>query len=233
MSTVKYVKPIYCINNYGVSRTSLQKWALQGKIRFITTPGGGRCYLLQDIKNLFDVPDSQEDNKKIVLYARVSSSKQNSDLKRQIETLQKEYKDFDQEKITIIKDTASGLNYNRQGLISLLDKVNTGLVKEVVVTDRDRLARYGIELIEYIFSRNDVKLHVLSCPEVKNETEELAQDLLSICNYFVAKNNGRRASRNRKCRLQQQDKVGNSSKGKTNSNSASSSSNDESLQKEN
>lgn len=104
----------------------------------------------------------------------------------------------------LISDIGSGLNWKRRGLLSLLDAVCGGFVQEVVVTDRDRLARFGFELLEWLFRKHSTKLVVL-CPislsgEGEADVAELRDDLLAIVTFFVARNNGRRSARNRKQR---------------------------------
>jgi predicted site-specific integrase-resolvase len=72
--------------------------------------------------------------------------------------------------------------------------VESGDVKEIVVTYKDRLCRYGIELIERIFRTYNTTLVVL-CDEVDTEETELGTDLLDICNFFVAKRNGKKSAK--------------------------------------
>jgi predicted site-specific integrase-resolvase len=86
-----------------------------------------------------------------------------------------------------------------------LERVYNGDVQEVVITHKDRLCRYGFELVEFFFKKTSTKLVVLGqSVEEHDATRELADDLLAICNYFVAKNNGMRSSENRRKRKQQQ-----------------------------
>jgi predicted site-specific integrase-resolvase len=133
-------------------------------------------------------------SKKEKLSARVSSSHQKEDLQRQIEFLEDKFPGAE-----IIKDVGSGLNWKRSGFNSLLERVNQGNVKTVVVTYRDRLCRFGIELVEWIFKKADVKLLVLDrIDNEKNSSLELAEDLLAITTVFVARNNGIRAGQYRR-----------------------------------
>jgi predicted site-specific integrase-resolvase len=116
--------------------------------------------------------------------------------------LKSEYPNHD-----VISDIGSGLNWHRKGLRTLLEGVYNNDIGEVVVTYRDRLCRFGFELLEWVFEKHQVKLVVLdSLPQENSSTSagELAEDLLAITTYFVAKNNGCRASRNRKIREAQQ-----------------------------
>jgi predicted site-specific integrase-resolvase len=140
------------------------------------------------------------EKRKSVVYARVSSSHQKEDLDRQLQRLRFEYPNHE-----MFSDIGSGLNWHRKGLRAILEGVYNNNIGEVVVTYRDRLCRFGFELLEWIFEKHRVKLVVLdSMPEENAEhgAGELAEDLLAITTYFVAKNNGRRAGRNRKIRVQ-------------------------------
>ena len=94
----------------------------------------------------------------------------------------------------ILQDVASGLNFKRKGLTSILDQVEEGGVEKIVVSYRDRLARFGIDLLEGTFKKHGTILDVVSSQQTDHQgtQEELGQDLLALCNYFVAKNNGRR-----------------------------------------
>jgi predicted site-specific integrase-resolvase len=142
---------------------------------------------------------SPPEKKEGVIYARVSSSKQKEDLERQVAELKRAYPSY-----TVYSDIGSGLNYHRPKFDALLDRVYKGTVGEIVVAYRDRLCRYGFELVEKLCKQNNTKIVVHNqreCPETP--TDELAQDLLAICNYFVAKNNGRRGGRRRTTKINQ------------------------------
>jgi predicted site-specific integrase-resolvase len=82
-----------------------------------------------------------------------------------------------------------------------LEQVHNGDVQEVVVTYKDRLCRFGHELVEWIFEKANVKFVVLGTNDnVQDLTRELSDDLLAITTVFVAKNNGFRAASLRKQR---------------------------------
>jgi predicted site-specific integrase-resolvase len=135
-------------------------------------------------------------------YARVSSAHQKEDLERQIEQLKKDCPSHE-----LIQDIGSGLNWHRKGFATLLDRILSGSVEEVMVAYKDRLCRFGYELIEQMCKKFDTKLVVLNKDEEgeKNTTTELSEDLLSIVTVFVARNNGLRAGKNRKKRKERQE----------------------------
>ena len=112
-------------------------------------------------------------------------------MQRQIDDMQQAYPNH-----TVIADVGSGLNFQRKGLQTLLERVHKGVVDEVVVRHKDRLCRYGLELVEWIMEKAGTRLVVLCTPddEKDNSTRELADDLLAITTVFVARHNGRRSA---------------------------------------
>jgi putative resolvase len=167
---------------FGVSSKTLQGWENTGKIKAVRTKGGHRRYV-------YSAPiQTTSQSKKKYIYARVSSHKQEGDLQRQIAALQKAYPNHE-----VIKDTGSGLNFKRRGLITLLDQVIGGQVSEVVVAHRDRLTRFGYEMFLFLFNRFGVSLKVLSDEDIKEPITELAKDLLSIVTVFTARYHGSRS----------------------------------------
>ena len=83
----------------------------------------------------------EKEVKRKICYCRVSSSKQKEDLKRQIEYMKSKYPTYE-----IISDIGSGLNFNRTGLNNIIDGAIKGDIEIVVVSYKDRLARFGYEL---------------------------------------------------------------------------------------
>jgi predicted site-specific integrase-resolvase len=133
------------------------------------------------------IPMENEIRRKIC-YCRVSSSKQKEDLQRQIEYMKKKYPNYE-----IISDIGSGLNMNREGLKKIIDSGIKGEIEILVVAYKDRLVRFGYELIERIikeYSNGEVKIE--NNEEEKTPMKELTTDIVSIMNVYVAKMNGLR-----------------------------------------
>jgi excisionase family DNA binding protein len=123
-----------------------------------------------------------------VCYCRVSSKKQKEDLYRQIELMKELYPTHD-----IISDIGSGLNMKREGLKNILDYAIEGEIEEVVITYKDRLMRFGYELVEHIINKySEGKIIIINATEEKTVTEEISEDLMAIMNVYVAKINGLR-----------------------------------------
>ncbi len=94
----------------------------------------------------------------------------------------------------IVSDVGSGLNFKRKGLLSILERVHSGDKLRVVVAYRDRLARFGTELIETLFKRNGGEIVVLNQRDLSPE-EEITTDLIAILTVFGARVNGLRRYR--------------------------------------
>ncbi|WP_233787860.1 IS607 family transposase, partial [Dulcicalothrix desertica] len=145
MST-NYVPPRVAASKLGVSTKTLERWLEAGKIEGIFTQGGQRRYNLDSI-----IPmrrGNPTDSRATVLYARVSSRSQKSDLEQQINFLKSRYPDAE-----IITDIGSGLNFKRKGLQALLDRVLSNNIKLVVVAHKDRLCRFGFDIISWLCTR--------------------------------------------------------------------------------
>ena len=131
--------------------------------------------------------------KKNICYCRVSSGKQKEDLERQIKLMKRKYPNH-----TIIKDIGSGLNFERKGLRELMELAMDNKLGEVVVTYKDRLARIGFELIKWMIeSKSNGKIVIINKDEEETVEEELANDVLTIMNVYVAKINGMRSAKNK------------------------------------
>uniref|UniRef100_A0A146MCH0 Putative resolvase R771 n=1 Tax=Lygus hesperus TaxID=30085 RepID=A0A146MCH0_LYGHE len=194
----KYVSGAAIKRQYNISTQSLHRWCNDGKIQSTRTPGGNRLYSSANVARLFGADASQlSSQKKKVCYARVSSDHQKEDLERQISALKQLYPDHE-----IIQDVGSGLNFKRRGFNSLLDRVRGGEIEEIVVMYKDRLCRFGYELVKFIYKKASCRIVVHNAtdkPE-SDDTQELSEDLLSIVTVFVARNNGLRAGKNKRRR---------------------------------
>jgi len=127
--------------------------------------------------------------KKNICYCRVSSRKQSGDLERQIKYMKEKYPNHE-----IISDIGSGLNFERKGLQKLMELGIKGEINEIRLTYKDRLARIGYELIEWIIKKySSGKIIIENKEEEKTVGEEMTKDLLSIMNIYVAKVNGLRS----------------------------------------
>tara|TARA_R110002049_G_scaffold1641_4_gene12504 strand:- start:26928 stop:27551 length:624 start_codon:yes stop_codon:yes gene_type:complete len=171
----------------GVHPQTLRVWEKEGKLTPQKTSKGHRRYTIQELSKVTgNVLDIKRDN---VIYARVSSRKQEGDLDRQIEFMQKLFPMHE-----VIKDIGSGINFKRPGLQSLLERVCTGTIGTIAISYKDRLCRIGFDLFESICTIFGSKIFVINNIETSPE-KELVEDLIAITTSFSARMHGLRKYR--------------------------------------
>ena len=178
----------------GVTPQTLRNWDKTGKLKpHHTTENGYRYYSEEQLKQVLR---TKPKSRTIVGYCRVSSLKQKDDLERQIENV-KTYLLAQGKPFEIISDVGSGINCRRKGLLELLDRINQDEVEKVVILYKDRLSRFGFELIEYMASLHGCEIEIIDNTQ-KTEQEELVEDLVQIITVFSCKLQGKRAHKARK-----------------------------------
>lgn len=183
-----YLRPEEASKLLKVTVRTLEMWETKGKISCHRTKGGHRRFLREEILGKIPEDKRPPPDKINFCYCRVSTPGQKSDLERQVEFFRIKYPNH-----TIIKDIGSGINFNRKGLNSILDTAIKGNLGEVVVTHKDRLCRFGYDLIERIIStHSNGKIVVLDQQETSPE-KELINDLLSIITVFSCRLYGLRS----------------------------------------
>ena len=177
----------------GVTAQTLRNWDKVGKLKPAYIKSNGYRYYSEDSILSYTQERKTKKDLNVIGYARVSSKKQIDDLERQVNKLKlyldNKYKDYD-----IITDIGSGINYTKKGILSLIDKINKKEVDVIVVLYKDRLLRFGFELVEYFARINNVKIEVLDKIN-KTEDEELVEDLIQIITVFSCRLQGRRKSK--------------------------------------
>ena len=177
----------------GVTAQTLRNWDKEGKLKPSYVKSNGYRYYSEESIMSYTQERKTKKNLNVVGYARVSSKKQSDDLERQINNLNtyisSKYDSFD-----IITDIGSGINYNKPGLKKLIEKINKKEVDLIIVLYKDRLLRFGFELVEYFAELNNVKIEVLEKID-KNQDEELVEDLVQIITVFSCKIQGKRKTK--------------------------------------
>jgi putative resolvase len=172
-----------------VSVDTIRRWEREGRIKSVRTDGGHRRYRLADFV--------EQKPGKTIAYARVSSDDQKADLDRQDAVLsgycQSQAWDYE-----VIRDLGSGMNYRKKGLQKLLNTLLDGEVARLVVTHKDRLLRFGSELVFAICEYHGTEVVILNKKEDATFEEDLASDVLEIITVFSARLYGSRSSQNKK-----------------------------------
>ena len=179
-----------------VSISTLRRWDAAGKLSPGQTPGGHRPYDLALLRP-GAVRAASDSRRRTIAYARVSSHDQKDDLERQTQVLEL-YCARQGWTFEVVTDLGSGMNYRKKGLKRLLAQVIDGSVGRLVITHKDRLLRFGAELVFAICEARDVEVVILNQDEDTTFEEDLAKDVLEIITVFSARLYGARSRKNRK-----------------------------------
>ena len=177
----------------GVTAQTLRNWDKEGKLKPAYIKSNGYRYYSEESILSYTQERKTKKNLNVIGYARVSSKKQIDDLERQVNNI-KEYLSSKYETYDIITDIGSGINYNKPGLLKLIEKINKKEVDLIVVLYKDRLLRFGFELVEHFANLNNVKIEVLDKID-KTQDEELVEDLVQIITVFSSKFQGKRKNK--------------------------------------
>lgn len=175
----------------GVSTSTLRRWELEGKLIPERTASGHRRY---DLAQLLGI---KPELSYTIGYCRVSSHDQKDDLVRQRQVLEL-FCAQNGWQYEIIEDLGSGLNYSKKGLKRLIRLIVDSKVERLILTHKDRLLRFGSELIFSLCEHFGTEVLIINRTEDISFEEDLASDVLEIITLFSARLYGSRSQKNRK-----------------------------------
>ena len=172
-----------------IDPSTLRKWDREGKIRCVRLQNNFRRIPESEINRILGIQDERSS----CIYARVSSGGQKEDRDRQIERLKNNSPESE-----VISDTRSGMGFNRKGFLKLLDLIEKDKVSVIYITHKDRLARFGYDLVEKICEMHGTRIVTVDSEELLTAHEELSRDLISIITSFSARLYGLRSHKLKK-----------------------------------
>ena len=182
---MNYVTAKEAKNILKINATTLKSWKDKGILSYKKLSDKKILYDIDSVLNNSDMAD----NRLNVIYARVSNTKQHNDLLNQIE-LVKSYCITNGIKISkVYQDIASGMNENRKDFNILINDVISGKIKNIYISFKDRLTRFGFDYFKNLFQKYNVNIIILDELEESNKTfqDELTEDLISIIHHFSMK----------------------------------------------
>ena len=189
MSIGKFAKLV------GVTPTTLRRMHESGElIPHHISEGGTRYYSTDQLK--FFTNNDVKPVKLVVGYCRVSTPSQKDDLKTQIENV-KSYMYAKGYQFEIVEDVGSGINYKKKGLQTLISKICNREISKIVVLYKDRLVRFGYEMLEYLCMIHDVEIEIIDNTEYSKE-QELTDDLIQIITVFANRLYGQRSKKTKR-----------------------------------
>jgi putative resolvase len=177
----------------GVSIQTLRRWEAAGVISPEKRSFGGTRYY--DVDKFLGLKES--DSNLTIAYARVSSHDQKEDLSRQAQQLST-YCTSHGWNHEVIQDHGSGMNYYKKGIKRLLDMILDKKIRRLVLTHKDRLLRFGAELIFALCQARQVEVIIINQKDDVSFEEEQAKDVLEIITVFSARLYGARSHKNKK-----------------------------------
>lgn len=188
MSIGKFAKKV------GVNVATLRRMDTSGDLKpYHVSKGGTRYYSTEQLKYF---GDTQQKAKLVVGYCRVSTPSQKDDLENQVNNV-KTYMIAKGYSFEMITDIGSGIDYKRQGLKKLIDKINNKEISKIVILYKDRLVGFGYELIEYLCFINNIEIEIIDHTETSKE-KELTDDLIQIITVFANRLYGQRSKKTKR-----------------------------------
>lgn len=175
----------------GVTPTTLRRMQETGELLPYHISSGGTRYYSSEQLSKFS--SNKSTDKLVIGYCRVSTTSQKDDLETQIKNLSS-YMCAKGYKYEIITDIGSGINYKKKGLQQLLTKINNQEISKIIVLYKDRLVRFGYEMIEYLCAINGVEIEIVD-NTTQSKEQELTDDLIQIITVFANRLYGQRSKK--------------------------------------
>jgi predicted site-specific integrase-resolvase len=169
----------------GVAVKTLQRWDREGKLKpAARTPGNRRLYTQEQLNRLLNRAARRQ--RAVVAYLRVSSQAQKADLANQKAALEQFCIARGIAVDEWISEIGGGLNFKRPKFSELVDRIIRGELSTLVIAHKDRLARFGFELLAHLCETHDCQIVVLNTESLSPE-QEMVQDLMTIIHCFSSR----------------------------------------------
>lgn len=162
---------------------TLQRWDRTGELKAERSPSGRRLYKESAIKSMLRI-GCEDVKRKIIAYCRVSSQSQRPDLKNQKEAIEQFCLSSAKPNVEYIEEIGGGLNFKRKKFLELIDSLPE--ISEIIIAHKDRLSRFGFDLLEHLCIKNDTTLTVINIEKLSPE-QEMVQDLMTIIHCFSSR----------------------------------------------
>jgi len=177
----------------GVSVFTLQRWDRNGTLTAHRTPTNRRYYTHEQYLQYRGLISNEQGN--TIAFARVSSPSQKKALLMQKDALRASCVEYKIKVDQWIEDIVSALNYQRKGFNQIIEEIELGHVKRVVIGYEDRFVRFGYDWFEAFCERHGTEI-VVTNGEAFSPEQELVKNLLAIVTVFSARLHGLRSHKN-------------------------------------
>jgi len=176
----KKYRPHEFAEKIAVSVKTLQRWDASGKLIAKRTPSNHRYYDDSDLRQLYGL---KEEDRKIVVYCRVSSSGQKDDLKSQVKAMEQFCLSSGLTVDEWIQEIGGGMNFKRKKFLSLMSRIQNGEIGSLLIAHKDRLCRFGFDYFSFMAKENGCEIIVVN-QESLSPQQEMVEDLMAIIHTF-------------------------------------------------
>ena len=184
---------LYSISDFAkrvnISISTLRRWDASGELTAKRRSSGHRFYDESHVRQALCL--TPEEMRKTVVYCRVSSAGQKDDLKSQVEAMEKYCLSAGVAVDDWVQEVGGGMNFERKKFLELIDGIVKGEIKHLLIAHKDRLVRFGFDLIFHLAKKNGCKIEVVN-QESLSPQQEMVEDLLSIVHTFSCRLYGMR-----------------------------------------
>lgn len=177
---------IYKINEFakrvGRTTTTLRRWDESGVLPAKRSAGNQRYYDESDLRKALriELPDVE---KKVIVYCRVSSKGQADDLRSQVKAMQTFCLGLGVPVDEWVEETSGGMNFKRKKFLALMQRIESGEIKQLIIAHKDRLVRFGFDYFETMAERHGCKIMVANQEQLSPQAE-MVEDLMAIVHTF-------------------------------------------------
>lgn len=175
----------------GKSPSTIRRWDRENIIKPMRSAGGHRYYTEDHIRKALGIHIKEEDRRTVV-YCRVSSRNQQDDLQSQVESMRTFCLGAGIAVDNWLSEIGGGLNFKRKIFLQLIKDIEAGEIKHILIAHKDRLTRFGFDLIGWFADQHDCKITVVNQEQLSPQ-EELVEDLMSIIHTFSCRLYGLRS----------------------------------------
>ena len=172
----------------GRSVQTVRRWEREGKLIAKRLPSGHRYFDESDVRRMMG---GAPENRLTVVYCRVSSAGQKDDLASQVEAMETYCRNAGVTVDEWVQEIGGGMNFKRKRFLNILDRIQRGEIEKLLVAHKDRLVRFGYDLIAHLASENGCEIVVVNQNSLSPQ-QEMVEDLLSIVHTFSCRLYGMR-----------------------------------------
>jgi predicted site-specific integrase-resolvase len=166
----------------------VRRWDRDGVLTSKRLPSGHRYFDEADVSQVLGTGHAQ---RLVIVYCRVSSHGQKDDLQSQVAAMELYCLGAGIAVNEWIQEIGGGMNFKRKQFLALMDRIAAGEISRLIVAHKDRLVRFGFDMLDHIAKRNGCVIEVVN-QESLSPQEEMTEDLLSIVHTFSCRLYGMR-----------------------------------------